>query len=396
MANTLMEQSKVGILVEGTWGTAPAGNAMLLEVASGEWLRDVVEEYRDEMVRNVLARDFGSVPTVAHGEGTLSGAFTAIMPVYFLDSVLGGTEAKGNLHDTTANTTVDTLMDIHTFTVGANPRTMVVQQSDAIVDELYLGMMVNSFTLRFNSGEGAVEWEADLIGKGRVFPATAKTVADNTMVLAANRPPKPLVGAMAAVDINGTTTAKVLDFEMVISREIEMGYGAGNTRRPNIRRTSAPQITFRATAELQLESDVQKFSSDPGVNTNAQAATVIFDEPNATFFDGHLDYWHVRIATDPDVTLALTPLPTTAVADAATASGTLGDQYVASTDSNECVIDIYLDRVTYGSDPIVIDRSEKTATIVFNGTALYETTDSRLGVFRVMNRKLTAYTNNDV
>ena len=386
MPSSIKAQSRLGIAVESTWGTGPTGNFNTIEVDAGEWLHETVSEYRDEMVRNVLARDFGSLPTVRFAEGTIGGQFLPIMTGYFLDSVFGGTETVSTLRDTAG--TGDTTMDVHEFTVGVNPRSMSVQQSDNIADELFFGMMVNTFTLRFTTGEGPVEWEAEMIGMGKVYPATPRTLVAYPSIVAV--PPRPLIGSMASVDINASVVARVLDFELVISREIELAYGAANTRVPNIRRPDTPRITFRATVELQLESDIQKYTSDAGDT----GTPTTFNESTATYFDSNFDTWHVRIATDPDIDTATTPLPTTAPTSG-NLDGNIGDQLGISPDTDQAVLDVYLDRVSYAESPIIIDRSEKTATFEFNGVALYDSGDSRLGVFRLMNSKLTAYTDND-
>lgn len=391
MPNTIRELSEIAIKNETTWGEAPSGSAMRLEVDAGEWLRDNITEFRDEMVRNVFARDHHSIPVVGVAEGTLSGAVTPIMSWYFFDGFLGGTEAKADLEN---DSNTDTNLDIHEFTIGNLPRTYTVQQSDNLTDELFLGMMPSSYTLRFNSGEGALEWETELIGKGKVFPGTAKTVVENTKIT--ETPPQPIVGSMIDIDINGNTTGKVMDMEIVFSRDVELTYGADNTIRPNIRRANAPRATFRATLEFQIESDIQKYSNDAGNASDAQAGAVTFDEPNATYFNGNIDYWHIRASTDRATTTAKTPVPTTAISDGGNTAGTLGDDLGTGTNTDRFAMDIYFDRVTYGSDPVQVDRSEQSATFEFRGTALYSTTNSRLGVFRVFNAKDTKYTTDDV
>lgn len=384
MPNTLREHADLGISIESTWGQASPNftGARRLLVEPGEWLRDVIDEWRDELPRNVLARDYNSIPTVGRGEGTLRGPWTPVMPGYLLQSVFGASTISGL--NTGANAA--TGMAIHDFTIAAEPDFLSITQHDNIAEEQFLGMIVSSFTIRFTTGEGPVEWEAEFIGRGRTFPATARSITYHPSYV--TTPPRPLIGAMALTDINGNTTAKVLDFEMVISREIELAYGAGNARRPNIIRASTPRVTFRATAEFQVESDITKYSNDVGSNSsNAQAASYTFNQPSATYFDSNLDTWHVRIATDPDILTTHTPLPTTAVTNGTVVIGTIGTEFTTGADSHRGLIDLYLDRVTYASDPIVVDRGETTSTIQFNGVATYDTTDTRIGVFRVINEK---------
>lgn len=402
MANTIREDAEMAILVETTWGTAPAGSANRLELNAGEWLSEVVENFRDEMVRNSFAKTFHDVPVVARAEGSVGGAITPIMPWYILDAFAGGTEVKADLFDDTPVTPVDTGMDAHSFVIGRTPRSLTMQQSDNIAVELFLGMIPTSFTLRFNAGEGAVEWEAEFIGKGRTFPTTAKTVVNFPAIT--TLPAKSLVGSMAYVSIGpvytdnvvttpGDETAKIMEMEVVFSRELTISYGANNTMRPNIIRTTAPTISFTATVELQLESDIQKYAFDAGDNVDAQASAVTFNESTATFFDSNIEAWHIRIGTDRDVTTSLTPLPTHTIG--ASESSTLGGQMGTAANSDRCVIDLYFDSVSYAEAPIVVDRSENTATFEFNATVHYNVTNSRLGVFRVFNEKVTAYTDND-
>lgn len=399
MANTIREENVLAIAPEvDAWGTAPNTNFNQFEVMPGEWMSETVEQWQDDMVRNKLAKNFNAVPTVTHAEGTMDTVFTSIMPGYLLFSVFGG-ETKANV--TNATGAVDTGFDVHQFTVArdaiANNATFSILQKSGTTgvneEELFLGMMVQTLTVRFSTGEGAVEMSADWVGKGKIFPATAPTIVENTMVAASSKPPAPFVGAQASVDINGNTQARVLDFEVVVSREISMGYGAANTRRPNILRPSTPEITFTATVEFQLESDLQKYSNDAG-KAGSVASTLIFDETNASYWDSHFDTWFVRLATDPDVTTADAPIPTTAIGGGNLAIAGNGDVYTmmnAVSDSNTFMFDAYFDKVSYAEAPIVVDRSDTTATVQFSCRALYDFTDDRLGIFRLFNLKTTTY-----
>lgn len=421
MANTLREESVLSLAPEGTWGTAidTSGTDRFVEVPvePGEWLRDVVDRYQDRMVRNILARDFLDVPTVARAEGSLRGMFYPLTTGYFLRSIFGA-ETTADLRNA-AGTNISEL-DVHEFTVArtCTPLSLQVEDTGFSTDnaQVFLGMLVQSFTIRFNTGDGAVEWEADLIGQGSVTPAAnavrTRAVAtaalttldlDTGITLVANEPERALVGASASTNINGNTDAKLLDFEMVISREIELAYGAANTRRPNIRRESPPEITFTATLEFQATSDLTKYVNDPGENTGtpnvaaSDETAMTFNDDDDAFWDGSFDTWHVRLANPVAVsgngapTTATTPVPTTAISGGNLDGDGLYDMFATSVRTNDCVLDIYLDKVSYAESPIVLDRNQQTVTIRMQGRALYDFTDSRLGVFRLFNGKTSSY-----
>src|SRR3990167_3310803 len=397
MANTTREEGQVSIGVESAWGTGVTTNLMQLEVEPAEWLTDMMEEWRDNLVRNVLAVDVNAIPTVGHSEGSLKGMFTPIMAGYLLDAFLGGTETKGNLMQ--SNGTTDTTLDAHDLTVGRDPRSLTIQQHDALTDELFIGSMVQTLTLRSKTGESILEWEADFIGSGAIRPATPRTVVENTMIVA--KPPKPFVGAQLSTNITspgGSTdgaVARILDFEMVLSRTVEVEYGASNTKRPNIRRTSPPEITFTATTEFQSFGtdalDITKYINDVGTGSPVGD----FNESTATYWDSNFDTWHIRWATDPDITITMTPLPTTAIA-AGIVSGLVGEQFGTTPTTDQGMLDIYFDRVSYAEAPLRLDHSQRTATFQFKGRALYDFTDSRLAIFRLVNKKTSTYVTNDV
>lgn len=394
MANTIKEDSEFTIKEESTWGTVVAGSSLIIPVTAGEWMHENVGEERDEMVRNKLARDFGSFPTVRSAEGSIGGLVIANEPWFFLDAILGGTEIKGNLFEDDDST--DTTLDVHDFFIGRDVRPMTIQQRDNIMTgasaEIFTGMLCSSFTLRGATGEGALEWEAEMIGKGRLFAATPKTAVDSAF---SSLPQIPLVGSFLSVAIDGSTTPKLLDFEIVFSREIELAYGADSTMIPNIRRQSVPRITFRASIELQDASDIQKYAADVQGSANAQSGTPILTDDNFTGFESNIDTWHFRIATVRGIGTAMTPTPGTDIA-AGKVKGLLGDQFGTSPNKDQCLIDIFLDRVSYGEAPVLIDRSETTATFEFRGVALYDAgADARVGVFRVINSKTTTYATAD-
>lgn len=393
MANSVKEQNEVGILVETTWGTIPAGNIVNIEVDPGTWINDVVDEYRDNMVRNGIAgMDMGSHATVTHAEGTLSGHFTPIMPFYLLAGIIGGADTQGDIN-TSTNAAA---LEAHDIAVSSNSvRSFGIQTSDGVDATQYHGMMPTSFEISSKQGEGAVTWSCDFIGKGGSDPTTAAhTHVENTTATAV--PYRPLVGRdIRIADIGGAVNNRLLEVDITISREIELNYASGiaGIKYPNIRSIGAPQVTFRALVEFQLQSDIQLYSKGVPDELNAQATASVLVDASSTQFDEAFHDWHFRWANDPDVTTALTPAPTTTIS--ATQNSTIGDQYNGSTSADDCVLDIYFDKVSLAGSPVQVDRSASTATFEFNGIALYNAATSRLGVFRIINKKGTAYSAND-
>lgn len=394
MVSIYKEEAELGINVEvaSTWGTVPSGSALRIPVDSGEWMHDIVEEYRDETPRNVLARDFVAVPTVGHAEGSLSGPFYPITSPYFLAGILGS-----------ANTGVLLVTSgdyyVHEFTVARNPLSFgITQTTDGVssaTDQQFYGMMPTSYTLRWDASEGAVEWDSEFIGKGGAFLATTgKTFANSTLSGVA---PRPMVGAQALVAIDSTPVVNVLDFEITISREVELAWSAGGDgialgRRPTIRRCSPPRITFTATCELQGVADIQKYSKAFATNADSQANdTKMLDQNTDTDFGttANIDTWWIRIATPRDMNFNSTPIATSGTVT--TGTSTLDDKLKATgyNTADDAVIDIYLDEVQYAESPIIVDRSDQSATFQFSGVAMWDEAAARLGIFRVFNQKGT-------
>ena len=91
--------------------------------------------------------------------------------------------------------------------------------------------------------------------------------------------------------------------------------------------------------------------------------------------------------------VSLTAVP----GDAKDALSILGDK-----DQDHAMLDVYLHKVSIGSDPIEVDHSESSATFEINGTALFDTSQrtstlqGKLAEIRMVNAKQTAYNRNDI
>ena len=74
-----------------------------------------------------------------------------------------------------------------------------------------------------------------------------------------------------------------------------------------------------------------------------------------------------------------------------TGTSTLDDKLKATgyNTADDAVIDIYLDEVQYAESPIIVDRSDQSATFQFSGVAMWDEAAARLGIFRVFNQKGT-------
>lgn len=396
------QDHSVAIQMEGAgatnWGTAPAGAALRTPVEPGSWLNDVVDEFRDENVRNAPVRDFNSLAVVSHGEGRLMGNFYPIITPYFIAAMMGketlvSSEPTITLKRHDGTSSGDSSFYAHEFVVSEVPRSFAIQQSvtaqelgstDVIPKQLMLGMYPSTFTLRWNAGEGAITWECDFIGKGQVWPTTPKIEADYeidssetlpaTQVEAddgtfGNRVPRPMLGPEVRVAVsNGGTLAAygfVTEGEIVLSREITLHYSSGGSAggtsgyRPTRIGVKPLRATFNVTAHLIAASDdgdtgttttqfdlasLRDYSNSQPSAANAQTTAVKHQDSASDLHFGskeNQNSWLFRFTTPKDITATTAPTPevaftSTLIGAAATSGGdTLGNKLSASTANTE-------------------------------------------------------------
>ena len=197
--NVVREEVKVGLLVEtaATWGTTPAVAADAVPAGGGLTTSDFIAVpmdppeinedavvARDESIRGVLARDFESRLVRRGASGTLRGPFLPIETGYLLFAALGSQNAiVGALQNSTPTATG---FRVHQMEVSRMPVpfSLIVQSplggGTPVAEEqqVYKGLVIPRFTIRFTSGEGWVTWEASVLGQGMTNPTAIANIID--------------------------------------------------------------------------------------------------------------------------------------------------------------------------------------------------------------------------
>ena len=335
--NTIREEGQVGILAEtvtggtpvattNTWGETPvidlgAGvtptryvpRFMRVEVEPSTWLHDVVGEYRDQSVSNVPAVDRQSLSTIAHAEGSLSGPFNTIMPMYFLGGIFGD-----QMSITTPTGTPGTKgWRVHEIEPsGRAIQSFSIAQGDAVVrTQIFHGMVPTSFELSSKTDE-ELKWTCEFMGKGSSFHDAPLAQDYSYQIPEKKLPAPPLLGTYLRVGpIFNSFQSRVLELDITFSREVELGWASGvkYARYANIIRAPSPTITFRAKLELQRVGDIENYAyGSTGTPPNSATGRWTLKDNLSEFFDleGRQRPWHFRWATKRDIDIYSAPHPT--------------------------------------------------------------------------------------
>ena len=434
---------------------------MRLPVEPATWGMDEIGEYRDLSVSAVPAVDRQSLSTTAQSKGSLAGPFDPIMPYYIMAAFLGD-RIEGNPTEVAAGSGFYS----HTVDSGRDPNSLSIATSDGVINsQTFYGMIPTKFMLRSNQGEGELKWTADFMGRGSAFEDVALAEQDYNFALPRrDLPPRPFVGtAMRMGSIVGSTANRLMEIELEMNRDVSLAWAAGldYSRYANIRRIPSPTVTFTATVEFQRVPDLWVYSKGRRTGYGVTPTDVsgwTLDDIQSSFFDAPEAQgpWHFRWASQglasvgaislpwpiDDPTLDVNTLAAPAVD--ATATYRMGSvvtetaiKYRAITnfskgdalddagqwralpslhdgrnavdgfgrsglDFSEGMLDLYLHKVSLGSDPIEVDRSQASATFQFKGTALFDTSQAsgdsqgKLIRARMINKKKTNYATNDV
>jgi hypothetical protein len=200
--------SKLGIAKETTWG-AGADPVFNLPIEPFN-LSFNYEVLTDTSLRGVVAKDFGVYQGVYHVEGDVSGHTYP--------------EELGQLLLTLFGTCADTGTAApyqHTYTVAQSPPSLAITSYDPVQAVQYRGVYINSFGLKFSAAQGMLDYTAKFMGKS--YTTTTATISDATAAT-------PFVGWMATVSAAGSSYAKVIDFDMTLTRDVTLVYTAMNTQ----------------------------------------------------------------------------------------------------------------------------------------------------------------------
>src|SRR3990167_6487627 len=247
MANTNLvrihrEETRLGLLAETTWGDTPNTTPVIIPVEPPD-LREEPIVARDSMIRGLNSKDIESRLVRRQATGSLRGILYPVEFGWLLNSIMGSETdtVPGQLqkptaiaigfyvHDFVSNRLPSGLSIVEDYplsTSGADAIGLPLSSADATVTKLqrlWKGMLIKRLTISGRAGEDWVTYEAQLLGKGSIWPNTgAQVTAPATYSLYSGSSPdlmqKGFVGSDASVSINGDTTGMLLDFELTIER----------------------------------------------------------------------------------------------------------------------------------------------------------------------------------
>lgn len=360
MAIILPEEVKVAICKETTWGTAVTASPKLIPVTPPS-LKEVVNHSFDEGIRGQLARDWQGYASTKRAEGTLEGDWFPEEPGFLVAS-LYGTE------DTPDQISTGTFYQ-HVFKVANTPISLSIHELLPNITDAagsaggetvsYLGMMVSRLVIRLNAAEGFLTYQATLVG-------TQKDTAQSVTFPAAPTT-KPLMGWMTDFSLSNapSMSAKLLDFEITIDREITLRYGAATTQVANVRAARPPRVTMTATLAFLAYQDYARYTA-----TTKDALKLL-------------------VATD---SIALTNW--TSSNPLAGASRTSADPATGTFTTGGGALYIDCPVVVWAESPADIHTNESPVTVTLNGRAVADASlaaGKELCTLEMINERATAY-----
>ncbi len=296
---TVSYLTKVGIAKEASWGSSTPP-AVLLPVDPPTFTPQF-EQILDQSLRGLPVLDYAAYQGVGRTEGSLEGNFYPEEIGYLLCSALGSVVSEGTAAPYT-----------HSFTVGAHPPGLSIQDENGIQPYRYTGCMVSELTLSFNSSEGLLRWSASVVGRTKE-DVTAGIPAESTTAPFRSWQVSAAVGAHDPL-------GKLLEGEITFSREIDLHFVDGSLQTPGTAFAGPLEVTGRATLFFDSTADL----------------------------DRYLDKDQERFALTWEY-----------------GSGTALKQLVV-----QCT------KMDFGDGPAEIDRSGSSLTLAYTMRALYNTTDA--------------------
>ena len=247
-----------------------------------------------------------------------------------------------------------------------NEQTGVAAASRQRLTPVYLGTMLERFSLSFDANDGLMTFSTDFKGRNQIFM--------DPPAISGNRYPEIDKTAEASIGWHGSvyygtlntanplpTVGKLLSAELSLDREIDMHSTEGDNQLPTIRPTRPVRATFTATVEFTDYEDLKRYSSDNYANDNT------------TDFTDSQERWIFRFANKRNIS---TDLPD---GSNATTLGLAGSDNGQLSEDSDGVLDVVFHAAAYSESPVSINRGEFSNTLEFSCRAFLEESPNWFG-----------------
>jgi len=273
---TVSYLTKVGIAKESSWGSSTPPTK-LLPVDPPTFTVDY-EQILDQSLRGLPVRDYAAYQGVGRVEVSMEGNFYPEELGYLLYSAMGsctsGTAAPYE----------------HTFTVGAHPPALSIQDENDIETHRYTGCLVSELTLTFNAAEGLLRWSSTLVGKSKEDSPSGSIPAEATGA--------PFRGWQVSAAVGAADPfGKIIEGEITLSREITLHFVDGSLQTPGTAFAGPLEVTGRATVYFDsaalynryLNKDQELFQLTWTYGSGTAERTLVFAAHNMDFGEGPVE-----------------------------------------------------------------------------------------------------------
>jgi hypothetical protein len=221
--------TKVALGKEGSWagGTAGPGTSptILIPIRPTSFTESF-DAVLDDGMRGLAAKDYKSYAGATRVEGSLEGPWYPEECGHYLMGILGA-DAGGTSH---------------VFTLATSTPSYSIEFNDPVQAIRYVGMKVNTFTLRFSAAEGFLNWTAGFLGRNG---QTGTTLAASAFPADATR--QPIRGWESRATAAGAENFNLMEAEITMNREVSLVWTAQNSRYAYIAYHGPLEVTARAT-----------------------------------------------------------------------------------------------------------------------------------------------------
>jgi len=270
---TVSYLTKVGIARESSWGSSTPPTA-LLPVDPPTFTVNY-DQILDQSLRGLPVMDYAAYQGVGRVEASMEGNFYPEELGYLLYSIMGscvsGTAAPYE----------------HTFTVGAHPPALSIQDENDIETYRYTGCLVSELTLTYNAAEGLLRWSASLVGKEKEDNPSGSIPAETTTA--------PFRGWQVSAAVGAADPfGKIIEGEITLSREITLHFVDGSLQTPGTAFAGPLEVTGRATVyfdsaalyDRYLNKDQELFQLTWSYGAGTAQKALVFTAHNMDFGEG--------------------------------------------------------------------------------------------------------------
>lgn len=281
----------LGYATETTWGeaVAPTRYFPFNEFSAEEELGTVV----DEAKRGNITKDYGVIPTTYVTNIDMSSYFYPAVIGSLLATILPNVQTTGDGPYT------------HVFRASPAQRSLTFQFFNGADERQYAGVVIDEITI---SGETTSPIEVSVTGQGKGGKVVGTTTPAIEMGI------MPITGAQASLKINGDQNVNLASFEITLTRENRMIYGASKTQDPTRAVQGRIEVTGSFSFEITDSTEYEMFKQQQYVDIEldidggeANKATFKFPRAfieSATWDDGEQSLrvdWEFRAVYDASV-----------------------------------------------------------------------------------------------